>query len=268
MNTAGASGRIAAPDRGPAPVAAPDPTAAMPALSDAAIQERIVEAILDHRLPPGTKLVEERLGRAFGVSRTRVRQVLIRLAGQRIVTLTPNRGATVARPDPDEAREVLAVRRLIEPPIVEAFVARAGAADFARLDALLAEESAARASGRRGDAIRLSGAFHMAIAERAGNRTLERMLAELVSRTSLILMTYGPAPLAPAAHGPGCHGETHSSLVDTMRAGRGATAARAMIAHLAELEAALSLDVPDEGGVDLETLFGGAAPAAVAGSVR
>lgn len=52
--------------------------------------DRMVSAILDHRLPPGTKLVEDKLAAAFGVSRTRVRPVLVRLANEQVVTLTPN----------------------------------------------------------------------------------------------------------------------------------------------------------------------------------
>jgi DNA-binding FadR family transcriptional regulator len=157
-----------------------------------------------------------------------------------------------------------AVIRLIEPPIIEAFVARARREDFERLDALLDDEAFAREAGRRGDAIRLSGEFHLAIAARAGNRTLERMLGELVSRTSLVLMTYGPAAAAAPAHGPpghaACHGEAHAALVDTMRAGGAGDAAREMDAHLRALEAALSFEVPETAGVDLVSMFGGAVP--------
>lgn len=72
-------------------------------LSDNDMYERMVSAILDHRLPPGTKLVEDKLAAAFGVSRTRVRPVLVRLANEQVVTLTPNRGASIAQPTPQEA---------------------------------------------------------------------------------------------------------------------------------------------------------------------
>ena len=84
------------------------------ALTENEIYERMVATILDHRLPPGTKLIEEKLASAFGVSRTRVRPVLVRLANEQVVTLTPNRGAMVAQPTEAEAREVFEVRRLIK----------------------------------------------------------------------------------------------------------------------------------------------------------
>ena len=57
-------------------------------LTENEIYERMVASILDHRLPPGTKLVEDRLASAFGVSRTRIRPVLVRLANEQVLTLT------------------------------------------------------------------------------------------------------------------------------------------------------------------------------------
>ena len=102
-------------------------------LSDNDMYERMVSAILDHRLPPGTKLVEDKLAAAFGVSRTRVRPVLVRLANEQVVTLTPNRGASIAQPTPQEALEVFEARRLLEPRLVELFIANATDADIAAL---------------------------------------------------------------------------------------------------------------------------------------
>ena len=109
-------------------------------LSDADMYDRIVSAILDHQLPPGTKLVEDRLATAFGVSRTRIRPVLVRLANEQVVTLTPNRGASIAQPTEKEAREVFEVRRLIEPTLIERFIQQASAADMDTLARCIADE--------------------------------------------------------------------------------------------------------------------------------
>src|ERR1700712_1276566 len=87
-------------------------------LSKADIHERIYNAIVEHRLMPGTKLPEEHVAELFSVSRTQVRGVLQRLAVEQLVTLIPNRGAFVATPSADEARDVLGVRRTLEPAIV------------------------------------------------------------------------------------------------------------------------------------------------------
>ncbi|MFN2331682.1 MAG: GntR family transcriptional regulator, partial [Halomonas sp.] len=67
------------------------------------IAERITDAVMEHRLPPGIKLVEEKLASAFGVSRTKIRQALTLLAQEGLVTLHPNRGAFVKRPTAAEA---------------------------------------------------------------------------------------------------------------------------------------------------------------------
>ena len=68
--------------------------------------ERICSTIMDHTLPPGTRLIEHRLCEIFGLGRTRVRQVLQRLANERLVTLLPNRGAEVSKPSPQDALDI------------------------------------------------------------------------------------------------------------------------------------------------------------------
>src|SRR5580692_6196120 len=75
---------------------------------------RIWAAIVDHRLPPGARLVEDQLCKVFGIGRTRIRQVLQRLAHERVVTLTPNRGAIVSKPTIQQAREVFEARCALE----------------------------------------------------------------------------------------------------------------------------------------------------------
>ena len=67
------------------------------------IYEKIYVAIVEHRLHPGTKLVEERLAEIFGVSRARIREVLARMAHEQIVELIPQRGAYVAKPTIEQA---------------------------------------------------------------------------------------------------------------------------------------------------------------------
>jgi DNA-binding GntR family transcriptional regulator len=231
--------------------------AATGAPSDAEIYERIVAAVLEHRLAPGTKLVEDKLGQAFGVSRTRIRQALIRLAHEQIVTLIPNRGASVARPSETEAREVFGVRRLVEPPLVEAFVAAASLADLDELERAIRDEERAHGIGDRRAAIRLSGQFHLLIAERSGNRTLARVLRELVSRTSLILMTYDvPAP-TDVRLGGGCACDDHRALLAAIRLRDAPAAVRSMRQHLALIEKRLDFEVAEPVRVDLVALFGG-----------
>jgi DNA-binding GntR family transcriptional regulator len=234
----------------------PQPAATSSSLTDQDIYERIVDAVLDHRLAPGTKLIEERLGEAFGVSRTRIRQVLVRLASEQIVVLTPNRGASVACPTPDDAREVFNARRIIELPIVEAFIAVATEPDFKALTRLIDEEASAREAGDRRSAIRYSGEFHLQIAERARNRTLERMLRELVSRTSLILMAYEMPDATHSHSGRGCGCDEHHRLLEAMRLRDAKAACRLMKRHLSHIEASLDFQPEARERVDLVGLLG------------
>src|SRR4051812_8935590 len=81
---------------------------------DAAIYRRIYEAIWAQELPPGTRLREDQLAKLFSVSRARVRKVLSLLAYEGLVQIEPNRGASVAKPSPEEARQLFAARRAIE----------------------------------------------------------------------------------------------------------------------------------------------------------
>ena len=224
-------------------------------LTENDIYERMVETILDHRLPPGTKLIEDRLATAFGVSRTRIRPVLVRLANEQIVTLTMNRGATVAQPTESEAREVFEVRRLIEPTLIACFIAKAGAEDIAVLSQCIAQEEEARQLGDMRRAIRLSGDFHLHIANASQHETLGRILRKLVSRTSLILMTYGSTQQAqPEATRCGC--QEHRALLDAIRLRDAKEAARLMGEHLAQLESQLQFTQSDADAPDLLSLFG------------
>lgn len=213
-------------------------------ISDNDMYERMVSAILDHRLPPGTKLVEDRLAAAFGVSRTRVRPVLVRLANEQVVTLTPNRGASIAQPTPQEALEVFEARRLLEPRLVQLFIANATPADIAALRACIDDEEAARAAGDMRRAIRLSGDFHLRIAQAAGHQTLGRILRELVSRTSLILMTYSPSHAREREEATACGCREHRALIDAIRLRDAREAARRMLAHLARIENQLEFTPP------------------------
>jgi len=234
----------------------PTPDTAALGLTEAQMYERVVSAILDHRLPPGTKLVEDKLAAAFGVSRTRVRPVLVRLAGEQVVTLTPNRGATIAEPTQQEAREVFEARQLIEPRLVELFVAHASADDVRQLRQCIDAEEAARAAGDMRRAIRLAGDFHLLIAERAGHQTLGRLLRELVSRTSLVLMTFSAAHASEREEATACGCREHRALIDAITLRDTAEAARRMHEHLARLQAQLHFEPPGETVPDLAALFG------------
>jgi DNA-binding GntR family transcriptional regulator len=218
------------------------------ALDEAAICERLLAAIFEHRLAPGTKLGEDRLARIFGVSRARIRRALPRLAHEGVVRLEPNRGAFVAQPTMKEAREVFEARRLIEPGIVERVVQRPDLRTIiVRLRQHVAAARRARAANDTRSIVRLSGEFHILLADLGGNALLAKTMRELASLTCLIIALYDK-PSVPA-----CLGEEHGDLVDALAAGDAARAMKLMVHHMNHVEENLDLTVAEPGPVDLET---------------
>lgn len=223
-------------------------TSAKPAAND--IVERVVSAIMEHRLPPGIKLVEEKLAAAFGVSRTKIRQALTTLAKDGLVKLHPNRGAFVASPTVQEAMDLFATRRLLEPEVVRKVIERAGKPEFKRLHAHLASEDEARARGDRRAIIKLSGEFHMLLAELGGNTYISKLMNELCPLTCLIIALYD-APQTPS-----CPENEHAAIVDAIERKDGERAVRLMMDHLAHVEGELQLSVRGKRDIDWDQLFG------------
>lgn len=214
------------------------------------IYERLVAAIFEHRLPPGTKLGEEGLAAIFGVTRARIRAVLPRLAHEGLVSLEPNRGAFVAQPTAEQARDVFEARRLIEPGIATRLARqpeRSGA--VARLRQHVAAERRARAAGEVRLIVRLSGEFHVLLAELSGNSVLAKAMRGLASLTCLIIALYD-RPTTPS-----CLGEEHGEIADAIAAGDGRRAASLMVEHLNHVERELDLSMGADKPVDLAAVL-------------
>jgi len=213
------------------------------------VYERIVQAIMEHRLPPGTKLVEEKLASVFRITRTRVREVLLRMAHEGLVNAIPNRGSFIASPSVEEARQIFDARRILEPALVRSLVARANPEDIARLREHVALERNARAEDDRQAIIRLSGEFHLLMAEMVGNPQLTKVLRELASLTCLIILLYD-SPNMPA-----CPNHEHSALIDAIEARDEALAVNAIVEHLQHIEQTLDLSGDEGPEIDLEDIF-------------
>src|SRR2546428_6109315 len=119
----------------------------MNARSGRAAEERVfnavLNAILDHRLAPGTKLVERDLSELLGASRGAVRAALARLGHSLLVELRPNRGAVIANPTAAETHDVFEARRVIESAVVQQPARSVPAKQLAQLRALIAGEQKA-----------------------------------------------------------------------------------------------------------------------------
>ena len=218
---------------------------------DDQIYIQIFAAILEQKLLPGTKLYEDTLGEIFGVSRTIIRKVLQRLAYEKVVQIVPNRGAYVAEPTPEEAKEILETRRIVEAAIMKAVVRSHDPLDLSALEKNLKAEESSIENGEHSKWVALSGDFHLMLARISGNKTLEDFLRELVSRTSLIHVQYQSNKLAQQS----CSCEEHSEILSAIRNRDEKKAVKLMVDHLSAIESALNLDGKDNAN-DLYRIFG------------
>ena len=196
----------------------------------------IVDAILDQRLAPGTKLKERELGEIFGASRASVRTVLGRLGHSLLVELRPNRGAIIANPSVQETRDLLEARRMLESALVQRLARTLGAKDIAALRRFVAEEKRAYDRGNLKKGKRLSIRFHKLLSEAAGNATLDRFMEHLICRTPLLSLAHRGA--RPAY----CGADEHREIVDALARRDPALAARRIASHLNTLEKQLHVE--------------------------
>jgi len=199
-----------------------------------AIVEALTKAIVEHRLHPGTKLAEQKLADHFGVSRTLVRQALFQLSQNRLIRLEPARGAFVAAPSVMEARQVFAVRRMLEAEMTRAFVREVTPAKIKAL-----KEHVAREKSALGDVpgrTELLGDFHVRMAELMGNEVLAQLLGELISRCALITLMYQTASAAEHSN------DEHAEIVKALAAKDETLAVRLMTEHLLHVEENLAFD--------------------------
>jgi DNA-binding GntR family transcriptional regulator len=204
--------------------------------STSVIVESLTRAIVEHRLQPGSKLAEQKLADHFGVSRTLVRQALFQLAQNRLVTLEPARGAFVSTPSVQEARQVFAVRRMLEAGMARAFVREMTPARLRALREHVALEKAAVDSQDAAERVELLGDFHVRMAELMGNEVLAQILKDLVSRASLITLMYQPGGAARHSQ------EEHVEIVKALAARDEERAVRLMEEHLLHVEQSLAFD--------------------------
>jgi len=214
------------------------------------VYEALRAAILTHNLTPGLKLPEDEIGEVYSVSRTVVRAALQALAHDRLVTLEPKRGAFVAQPSKQEARDVFEARALIEPKVAAMAAEVAKPADVKLLRKHLDDEHAAIHAEDDGEAVLLSGRFHVSIAEIAGQIVYTEFVKQLCSRSSLIISMHWKR------HDTFCESHAHQALVDAIGRHNPVDAAELMTSHLVDLLSGLDLRPPRANDRSLAEILG------------
>ncbi|MBW9115438.1 GntR family transcriptional regulator [Rhizobium cauense] len=214
------------------------------------IRDAIRDAIVERRLSPGTKLSENDVGNLFNVSRTLARAALQALSYEGLVSVEKNRGAFVAYPSPEEARQIFAARRLVEPGILREAAARISPSQIQHLKQLLLEEGrlmSERGQTARRAEIKASGDFHLTLAAISGNAIMQRFMDELVARSSLVIALYGQSTISSCGH------SEHGDIVAAIERNDLDEACRLMLHHIAHIEA--DLDLRERKSVGLKEAF-------------
>ena len=207
------------------------PMTTQPAFNEDEVLRQIENAVLDHRLAPGTKLKEVELATLFGVKRGTIRKVLSRLAHAKLVEQLPNKGATVAKPTVKEGRDLFAARRYIEAAILETIIDNRTDKTISALRSLLAKEAAAYEANDPDKALSLSLKFHRELATLAGNTVLSDFLLDITHRSPLVILTH----LGDDTDNR-CRNQEHVEIVDAIEQGDKAKAVAVMNQHLLHIE--------------------------------
>lgn len=207
----------------------------MAGVSTQQIVEKVWLSIAERRLRPGVQLKEGQLAEIFDVSRARIRQALATLERDGLVTIIPNRGAFVCQPSVEEARDVFFVRRTVERCVVERLCGSVSKADLTRLRSHVGKERTANAFDATTDIIKLSGGFHLLLAEIAGSDFLFGVMRDLISRTSLITAVYRNTARF------NCGPDEHAAIVEAIARGDVEEATNLMGHHLEHVESELDL---------------------------
>ncbi len=217
---------------------------------DESIYQALMTAIVEHQLLPGSKLPEEALADVFGVSRTGIRKVLQRLATVQMVTLTPKRGAHVASPSVEEAREIFRTRTLLEVANLPDVLAHCQPPHLAALSAIIGQEQQAHERYDGPAAIRASAEFHIQLQAISGNQVLTEMVTSLSQRSSLVIAAWG----APWRQGCRCH--DHEHLVALLRQKALQPLSAALTHHFEHIVASLRFERAGVCLPDFVRLFG------------
>jgi DNA-binding GntR family transcriptional regulator len=198
--------------------------------------DSITTAIVERRLMPGTKLAEQQIADIFKVSRTLVRQALNQLSRDRLVTLEPARGAFVAEPSVDEARQVFEVRKMLEGAMLRRLCTTITEAQITELRHHLQHEADALARTDITGRTRLLADFHVVLARQLGNEVLAQLLTDLLSRSSLISLMY------QSSHSAEHSSAEHAAIVDALARRDARSAVKLLENHLDQVEHNLRLN--------------------------
>jgi DNA-binding GntR family transcriptional regulator len=212
--------------------------------SSDAVYNTLREAILSKVLTPGPQLAEEELARAFGVSRTPIREAILRLEAERLVERRGGRRVSVARISPAEILEIYDVRVALDGLAAELASRNATPPDIAQLRWINERMIASGKAGDFDEVSKLSLDFHDWIARASANSFLLsqiRVVHDRVRRFERTTLSH-PGRLGNAA-------DEHEALLDAIANGdveRAVAAAREHMLNAKGIRLAMAETPPPE----------------------
>ncbi|WP_105565656.1 GntR family transcriptional regulator [Microbacterium halophytorum] len=202
------------------------PLAKQPNIRDT-VKEALRSAIISGEMRPGTVYSAPNLAKQFGVSATPIREAMLELARQGLVSVMPNRGFRVTEVSRQDLVEVTELRLMIEPPAVERATPLIPADALRELRQQCDQLVAYADAGDLVDYLTADSEFHLALMRHGGNRRLLDIVASLRSETRLFgLSRLSEEGLLPAS------AREHVKILDAVEAGDGAQARDLIHAHI------------------------------------
>jgi GntR family transcriptional regulator, rspAB operon transcriptional repressor len=191
------------------------------------IYDALRHDILMCRLSPGHDMREQELADRYEVSRQPVREALLRLEREHLVTVMPRQGYRVNPISVRDARDLLRFRMALEPACVGEAIEMASEDDLAGLDEFRefdAEGEEFPDYNRR---------FHSALAHVSGNRRMESALRDVIDQCDRLVRV---SVDAIQGHDPAQLVNDHAALIDAMQRRDRRAARRIIKLHLQQAE--------------------------------
>ncbi|WP_069165820.1 GntR family transcriptional regulator [Nocardia altamirensis] len=149
------------------------------------VSDALRAAIISGELEPGALYSAPWLSERFGVSATPVREAMLDLVKQGLVTSVPNKGFRVTETSDEDLDAIAKIRMLLEPPSVRAIIDLIPATD---LPGLRAQADKIVEAAKRGDLVEYVDAdqrFHLMLLEYCRNPRLSQIVSDLRAQTRL-----------------------------------------------------------------------------------
>lgn len=192
------------------------------------VYAHVKQAVLERRYEGGMLLTEGELAEAVGVSRTPVREALLRLEVEGLLRLYPKKGALVLPVSAQEITDVVETRLLVEEHAVRKAAATTPAGLIERLEELLALQHEQADAGQLADVAVSDRCFHAEIVRATGNAILVRLYDQLRDRQlrmGVAVMHAHPDRIAKNI-------AEHTEILDALRAGDPEAAAESVHRHV------------------------------------